>query len=89
MKAPSQPPAVPYSWQARAVERELDHQSRVLPDMMQRGHIKPERAAIILRDLRAAVTTLRALAAADPLATLDGRRPPEPPRHYTDTDAAA
>ncbi|ULQ45940.1 hypothetical protein JN531_012605 [Flagellatimonas centrodinii] len=76
--------AVPISWQASAVERELRYRERALPQLISRGRITPERAEMTLRDLRAALATLRRLSATDPLATHDGRRPPEPPPSYSE-----
>lgn len=82
MSAPIPPANVPIAWQISTLEQELAHKRASFPVLINRGRMRPEKAEQVLRDLTAALATLRRLAATDPLATPHGARPPQPPPHY-------
>ena len=53
---------IPLPDQAAEVEREIRQRERIYPRWIEEGRIKPETAAVKLRDLRAAAATLRFMA---------------------------
>ena len=76
------PAQVPLTWQIAALEREIAAKEARYPALIAAGRIKPAAAEMQLRDLKAALATLRRVCALDPLSTPGGTAPPPPPPHF-------